>query len=407
MTARSRNILLALAALGLAASTYGVYVHYRLLTDPTYSSLCDISASFSCQQVFQSQYGTVLGLPVAAGGAIWSALVLLLAGAGMRNPGSEQAERVSGYLFVLATLGLAAVFYFAYASFVVLRQLCPVCLTMYVSVVGIFIVAAKSKAPLGALPSRLGHDLSALGRSTTAVALTIAWLAASVGLILWFPRDQVVTAAEAEAQVQEAPVPVEVLSPDIIAELQTWYDSQPRVAEVLPTGGAKVLMVKFNDYQCPSCRQTWALYRDIIAKYEASHPGEFVFQNRDFPLESECGAGGYHSAACEAAAAVRMAREKNRHKEVERAIFSRQSADMTRDDVKEALEEAGQISGAEFDERYPKMLEAIRADVQLGQKLEVSGTPTFYINGVKIPSLRAASMDALIAHALRKAGAAS
>ena len=67
MTARSRNILLALAALGLAASTYGVYVHYRLLTDPTYSSLCDISAAFSCQQVFQSQYGTVLGLPVAAG----------------------------------------------------------------------------------------------------------------------------------------------------------------------------------------------------------------------------------------------------------------------------------------------------------------------------------------------------
>ena len=325
----------------------------------------------------------------------------------MRNPGSEQAERVSGYLFVLATLGLAAVFYFAYASFVVLRQLCPVCLTMYVSVIGIFIVAAKSKAPLGALPSRLGHDLSALGRSTTAVALTIAWLAASVGLILWFPRDQVVAAAEAEAQVQEAPVPMEVLSPEIIAELQTWYDNQPRAAELTPADGPKVLMVKFNDYQCPSCRQTWALYRDIIAKYEKSHPGDFVFENRDFPLESECGAGGYHNAACEAAAAVRMAREKNRHKEVEQAIFSRQSADMTRDDVKEALQEAGQISGEEFDQQYPRMLEAIRADVQLGQKLQVSGTPTFYINGVKIPSLRPASMDALIAHALRKAGAAS
>ena len=405
MTARARNILIAFAVLGLAASTYGLYVHYRLLTDPTYSSLCDISATVSCQQVFQSQYGTVLGLPVAAGGAMWSALVLLLAGWGMRNPASQQAERVSGYLFVLATLGLAAVFYFAYASFFVLRQACPVCLTMYVSVIGIFVVSARSKAPLGALPARLGHDLSALGGSTTAVVLTVAWLAASVGLVLWFPRDQV--AAAAESQVQEAPVPMEVLSPDIIAELQTWYDNQPRVADIMPSGEARVLMVKFNDYQCPSCRQTWALYRDIIAKYEASHPGEFVFENRDFPLESECGAGGYHAAACEAAAAVRMAREKNRHKEVEQAIFSRQSADMTRDDVKAALEEAGQISGEEFDERYPKMLDAIRADVQLGQKLEVSGTPTFYINGVKIPSLRPASMDALIAHALQKAGASS
>jgi protein-disulfide isomerase len=138
-----------------------------------------------------------------------------------------------------------------------------------------------------------------------------------------------------------------------------------------------------------------------------SHPGEFVFENRDFPLEAECGAGGYHAAACEAAAAVRMAREKNRHKEVERALFSRQAPDMTREDVKEALEEAGQISGQEFDERYPAMLDAIRADVQLGQKLDVSGTPTFFINGVKIPSLRPASIDALIGYALRKAGASS
>ncbi len=405
MTARSRNVLLAFAVLGLAASTYGLYVHYRLLTDPTYSSLCDISATVSCQQVFQSQYGTVLGLPVAAGGAIWSALVLLLAGAGMRNPRSELTERVSGYVFLLATLGLAAVFYFAYASFVVLRQACPVCMAMYLSVIGTFIVTARSKTPLGALPARLGQDLSTLGRSTTAVALAIAWLAASVGLMLWFPRDQVVTAAE--SQVEEAPIPLEVLAPEVIAELETWYDGQPQRSEVLPAGGARVLMLKFNDYQCPSCRQTWALYRDIIAKYEASHPGEFVFENRDFPLESECGAGGVHGAACEAAAAVRMAREKGLDKEVERAIFARQSATMTREDVKEALEEAGQIGGEEFDAQYSKMLEAIRADVQLGQKLEVSGTPTFFLNGVRIPSLRPASIDALIAHALRKAGAAS
>jgi uncharacterized membrane protein/protein-disulfide isomerase len=405
MTARSRNVLLAFAALGLAASTYGLYVHYRLLTDPTYSSLCDISATVSCQQVFQSQYGTVLGLPVAAGGAIWSGLVLLLAGAGMRNPRSELAERVSGYVFLLATLGLAAVFYFAYASFVVLGQACPVCMTMYVSVVGIFIVTARAKTPLGALPARLGQDLNTLGRSTTAVALTIAWLAASVGLVLWFPRDQVVTAAESFAD--EASLPLEVLSPEVVAELETWYDGQPQQAEVLPTGGTKVLMLKFNDYQCPSCRQTWALYRDVIAKYEASHPGEFVFENRDFPLESECGAGGVHGAACEAAAAVRMAREKGRDKEAERAIFNRQSATMNREDVKQALEEAAQISGAEFDEQYPKMLEAIRADVQLGQRLEVSGTPTFFLNGVRIPTLRPASIDALIVHALRKAGATS
>ena len=84
------------------------------------------------------------------------------------------------------------------------------------------------------------------------------------------------------------------------------------------TGRAtKVLVLKFNDYQCPSCRLAWILYKDIIAKYEKANPGVFVFENRDYPLETECGAGNAgHAAACEAAAAVRMAREKNREKDL-------------------------------------------------------------------------------------------
>jgi protein-disulfide isomerase len=152
----------------------------------------------------------------------------------------------------------------------------------------------------------------------------------------------------------------------------------------MPTGDAKVRLLKFNDYQCPSCRQAWILYQSIIAKYEASHPGVFEYESRDFPLEAECGAGGVHGAACEAAAAVRMAREKNMGKELEAALFDRQSPSMTREEVKSALAEVAQISGEDFDARYDAMLEAVRADVQLGQRLEVSGTPTFFLNGIRL-----------------------
>jgi uncharacterized membrane protein/protein-disulfide isomerase len=407
MTARARNALLAFSVLGLLASGAALYVHYRLLTDPTYSSFCDVSATVSCQQVFQSQYGTVLGLPVAAGGAMWSALVLLLAGWGLRTPRSDLAARVSGYIFVLATIGLAAVFYFAYASFFVLKHACPLCITMYVSVIGIFAIAARSAAPPGALPSRVGQDLTALGRSQVGVTLAVVWLLASVGLVLWFPRDQVVAAAESAAGPQAAeppPVQLEALTTDQIAEWERWLEAQPRRDEALPKGAVKVLLLKFNDYQCPACRQTWALYKDIIAKYEASHPGTFEFQSRDFPLEAECGAGGVHGAACEAAVAVRLAREKNRHKEVEQALFARQSPSMTRDEVKTTLRDVAQISDDEFDAQYPKVLEAVRADAQLGQRLGVTGTPTFFLNGITLSSLRPAYFDAAIKWALRKAG---
>jgi len=102
---RPAIIVLALAALG--ASIAALYVHYKLVTSPGYSSFCDISATVSCQQVLESSYGRVAGIPVAAGGAIWSALVLLLGVFGLRQPKSETASRVASYIFVLATLGLA------------------------------------------------------------------------------------------------------------------------------------------------------------------------------------------------------------------------------------------------------------------------------------------------------------
>jgi uncharacterized membrane protein/protein-disulfide isomerase len=405
MTNRSRYALIALSALGLAASCAALYVHYRLLTEPGYSSFCDVNETVSCQQVFQSEYGSVAGVPVAAGGAIWSALVLMLSVWGMRTPRSDEASRAAGYVFLLSTLGLAAVFYFAYASFFVLRQACPLCLTMYASVIGIFLVSASAAGPLRALQSGVAKDLGALRGSPTAVLLAVVWLVASAGLVLAFPKEQAVSAQAAAPAVPA--VPVETLAPEQLTELHAWLDRQPTVAEAMPQGNVKVLMLKFNDYQCPSCRQAYILYKDIIAKYEAAYPGVFVYENRDFPLEGECGAGGVHAAACEAAVAVRLAKEKNLDKQLEATLFDRQSMSMTREDVKAALREVTKISDSEFDSRYPKMLEAVKQDVALGQKVGVNGTPTFFINGIRLGGFRPAAFDAVIAYELKKAGVPS
>jgi protein-disulfide isomerase len=109
--------------------------------------------------------------------------------------------------------------------------------------------------------------------------------------------------------------------------------------------------------------------------------------------------------ACEAAAAVRMASAKGKHREMEAWLFTNQSYEMTRDQLKTALNQIAQVS--DFDEQYPKMLEPIRADVQQAMRLGVTGTPTFYINGIKIGSLRPAYFDATIRHALKKTGVTS
>jgi uncharacterized membrane protein len=408
MLKRYRYGLIGLALLGLGVSVTALVVHYRLMSDPGYSSFCDISATVSCQQVLESSYATVKGIPIASGGAIWSAAVLLLAFWGMRQPGSELAGRVAGYIFVLATAGLAVVFYYGYASFFKLGAACPICMTMYAAVAGIFLVSAAAATSLTAIPARLGEDLTGLTKSQSGTTLAVAWVAASIALLVLFPRPGQSGATGPSAVEVASETPIEPLSPEQTAEWDRFLDSQTPVSEpsLLPTGTTKVLFIKFNDYQCPACRQTWSLYQGLFEKYEKQYPGVFVYQTRDLPLEPECGLALNHTMACEAAVAVRLARDKNKGREMETWLFNNQSYEMTRDDVKRGLREVAQVTN--FDEQYPALLPAVRADVQLATKLGVTGTPTFFINGVKINGLlQARYVDAMIQYFLKKSGAAS
>ena len=400
MQQRHRLLLIVFALLSLVASVAALYVHYRIMTTPDYTSFCDVNATVSCQDVLSSSYSRVAGIPIAAGGAIWAALVLLLAWRGMGSADRERASRAAGYIFVLATLGLAVVFYFGYISFFILKHLCPLCLTMYVGVIGTFATAASAAGPLGSLPSKVGEDLGAVRRDSTGATLAVVWIVAAVALLVFFPREQAVSAQQADTAATPAP-PTEALTADQLEQWNQWLDAQPQAADVQPHDGVKVLVVKFNDYECPACRATYFEYKSIIAKYQAKYPGVFKYETRDFPLESECGVGGLHPAACEAAVAVRLAKRNGREKPLEDWFYNHQE-EMTPDSVKQAAKDIGGVT--DFDAEYKKVLPAVHEDSLLGQKLGVNGTPTFFINGIKVPSLRPAYFDAAIAHELQKAG---
>ncbi|OFW51677.1 MAG: hypothetical protein A3G77_12395 [Acidobacteria bacterium RIFCSPLOWO2_12_FULL_68_19] len=424
MKKHARTLIVVLAALGFAASVAALYVHFRLLADPSYTSFCDVSESVSCEAVLTSRYGSLFGVPVAVGGTIWSALVLLLGALGMKSasapaelrrdkPASAKASadrkagpavapdnrpaRVAGYIFILSTVGLAAVLYLGYASFFVLRQACPLCMAMYVAVVGLFVVSGGAASDLSALPGALGRDLRGVTSSPLASTLAVVLVAAGVGLVAWFPREAPV--AETAAAAPAAP-PTESLGPDETQAFEAWLVAQPRVELGMPSGGARVVVVKFNDYQCPACRQAYIAYKAIQQRYETQYAGQVAFVNVDYPLESECNTGGVHSAACEAAVAVRLARARNRAPAMEEWLFDNQPG-MTRDTVKRALADIAQVT--DFDAQYAKVLDEVRQDARLGQKLQIGGTPTFFINGIRITStLRPAYFDAAIAWELKR-----
>jgi len=394
-------LALACALVGLAASGAASYVHYHLLRDPTYTSFCDVSATMSCTQVYASRYGTVAGVPVAIFGAIWFAVATLLSLAGLRARPAVQ-ESVPGYLFAGSTLALSVILYLGYASFVLLKTVCILCLITYAAVIGLFLVSgAASSVPMTTLPRRAFQDFRVLVTSPIAIALTVLFLGGAATTLAFFPRETSVVNASTETP--GAPTPA-TTTQDQRSEFERFYTSQPRMNLIVPADGAKVLVVKFNDYQCPPCRQSYMDYKSIWTKYESSNPGQVKLVLKDFPLDAECNNNvqqTLHPSGCEAAVGSRLAKEHNRQHEFEEWVFENQPK-ITPESVKQAAREVGQVT--DFDARYATVLEQVKADIAYGKTLGVRSTPTFFINGVKIEgALPPVYFDQAIAYELAHA----
>jgi uncharacterized membrane protein/protein-disulfide isomerase len=391
-------IALGSALVGLGASGTAAYVHYQHIADPSYVSFCDVNASVSCTQVYASRYGTFAGVSVAVFGVIWFALASLLSWAALRGSPAVQ-ENAPAYLFAWSTIGLAVVLYLGYASLVILGLVCVLCVVTYAAVIALFLISgAAASVPMTTVPGRALGDLKALRESPMAIALAGLFVVGTVAAVLLFPRE---TALSASTEAASDPAAAAASDASRQAEFERFYTAQPRLSLNVPADGAKVLIVKFNDYQCPACADSFRAYKSVLAKYESTHPGAVRLVTRDFPLESECNSGGQHQAACEAAVAVRLARAKGRAEPLEEWLFANQ-AGMTPDKVRQGAREVGQVT--DFDARYKETLEQVKADSAYGRQLGVGSTPTFFINGVKIDgSLPAVYFDQAIAYELARA----
>ena len=412
MTRRTRTWMTMLACAGFAAAAVSTYVHIRMLGDPGYASFCDINASVSCTQVYQSRYGSVLGVPVALGGVIWFAAVLLLTYAGARAP-QAAAPNVAGYLLLWSTVGLAVAMYMAYASFFVLGTVCLLCVLVYVAVVGIFILSGGEEAtPARRLPAAAVGDLRALAREPVGLALLVVFVGGSFGSVGWFTWPAPSPAPDVAVASAAAPPPPAVTG-DQQSEFERYWEAEPRVDLSLPVpaaaADAAVIVVKFNDYQCPACANAHRVYASIFAKYASSHPGQVRQVTLDYPLDPACNEQaprGAHHGACAGAVAVRLAAGVGDEARVamEDWLYANQPG-LTREVVVEALADVAGIDRARYDAAYDQTVLAVQADIALGNDLPVEATPTYVINGVVVKgTLAPRYFDAAIAYELEHVG---
>ena len=150
---------------------------------------------------------------------------------------------------------------------------------------------------------------------------------------------------------------------------------------VLGSPNAKVLMIEFGDYQCPSCRMFWKDVEPRIKK-EYIDTGKVKLVFRDFPIVQ------IHPEALLAAMAVDCSADQNKYWEYHDKVFREQynkGDDLVRfkaADLKKWAKDIG-LDPARFDqcldsEKYKNEVLKDKAD---GDAVSVQGTPTFFING--------------------------
>ncbi|HZN01981.1 MAG TPA: thioredoxin domain-containing protein [Candidatus Polarisedimenticolia bacterium] len=157
---------------------------------------------------------------------------------------------------------------------------------------------------------------------------------------------------------------------------------------------APVTIVEFSDYQCPYCSRAENVVDEVMKKY-----GEKVrLVYRDYPLS-------FHQNAETAAMASECAEEQGKFWEMHKAMFGNQQK-LTAADL---VETAGTI-GIDKD-KFKTCLDSgqfrpeVQKDFQDGQKAGVTGTPTFFINGVMIVGARdVASFSDIIDRELDRSG---
>jgi protein-disulfide isomerase len=160
------------------------------------------------------------------------------------------------------------------------------------------------------------------------------------------------------------------------------------------SAAAPVTVVKFTDFQCPSCAQT----HTVLERLSAEMGDRLRIVLRDFPLTM-------HAEAFKAAEAAEAAREQGKFWDFIAILYRNQSS-LQVAKLKEYATALG-LDRAKFDAALDggKFKEKVQRDLIDGQRLGINSTPTLFVNGVRVNSRDYEGLKAAIESALSKTAA--
>ncbi len=172
--------------------------------------------------------------------------------------------------------------------------------------------------------------------------------------------------------IQPAPTQQPVPKPQQPSRVQVSIDDDP----IKGLNDAPVTIIEFSDFQCPYCGRFFAQTLPLIEKnYIQTGKARFVYRN--FPLS-------IHQYAEKAAEAAKCADEQGKYWEYHDTLFNNQDAL----DIPSLMQYAKELALNEttFNDclNSGRMAPKVQKDLNDGLNYSISGTPTFFINGVEV-----------------------
>jgi protein-disulfide isomerase len=165
---------------------------------------------------------------------------------------------------------------------------------------------------------------------------------------------------------------------------------------------AKVTLVEFGDYQCPSCKAFHPLVLEALSRY----PQDVRLEFHHYPLVS------IHANSMAASLAVEAAGEQGKYWEMHDLLFEHQDEWAKSPNPEPDFVALAQRLGLEPNSfmqamRSPQLQDRVLQDVVRAQDANVEAVPTFFIDGQKqsLPLSITAFVDAIESHLHDKASA--
>ena len=155
---------------------------------------------------------------------------------------------------------------------------------------------------------------------------------------------------------------------------------------------APVTVVMFSDFQCPACSRTHPVLKSVVSEFG----GKVRLVVRDYPLDT------IHENALTAAMAANAAAAQGKYFEFIDLLYRNQTALDTASLKRYAADLGLNAKQFELDLSLERSAAEIRKDIADGDAYGVSGTPSIFVNGVKVHRLSAESFRRSINRALAK-----